>query len=298
MSSTVKAHIALFCVSMLYGGNFSIAKIVMDDEYIQPLGFILLRVISGIILFWVFHTLFIKEKIDRKDFFQFILCAVFGIAINQMFFFMGLKYTTPINASLIMLTTPILVLIISAIIIKEKITPIKTLGIALGAIGAIMLVAYGKSVSFHKNQLMGDMMVMVNAISYGIYLVLVKKLMTRYHPITVVKWVFTFGIFMVFPFGINDFMTVEWNTFSPLIWWAVLYVLIGATFLTYLFNAYALSMVNPSVVSIYMYLQPVFAAIFALMMGKDEINAFKIFAGIIIFFGVYLVSRPEPKLKK
>lgn len=293
MPSAIKAHIALFLVALIYGANYSIAKIVLDDEYIQPIGFVLMRALIGIILFWFFHLLFVREKVERKDFFQLFLCGIFGVAINQMLFFTGLKYTTPINASLIMTTTPILVLLISAFIIKEKITSQKMAGIALGAFGAIMLIAYGKELSFQQDQLFGDLMIFINATSYGIYLVYVKKLMMKYHPITVVKWVFTFGILFVFPFGIGELLEVEWSSFTAGVWWAVIYVLVAVTFLTYWLNGFALKIVNPSIVSIYIYLQPLLATSIALMMMKDELTFVKVVAGIFIFLGVYLVSRPS-----
>ena len=290
MKNNLKAHLALFTVALLYGGNFSIAKIVMDDSYIEPLGFIILRALSGLVLFWMVHYFFIQEKIEKKDFPLLILCAVFGVAINQMTFFMGLQRTTPINASLIMLTTPILVLIISMLVIKEKITLQKLIGIIFGATGAIMLITYGKEISYQSSQIWGDILVFINALSFGIYLVLVKKLMVKYHPFTVMKWVFSFGIFMVLPFGFHDLKIVEWSTFPNVVWWAVFYVLIGATCMTYLLNAYALKMVNASVVSIYIYLQPLFATLIALALDKDELDGLKVFAGILIFIGVYLVS--------
>ncbi len=293
MPSAIKAHIALFLVALIYGANYSIAKIVLDDEYIQPIGFVLMRVLSGVILFWFFHLLFVREKVERKDFLQLFLCGIFGVAINQMFFFTGLKYTTPINASLIMTTTPILVLLISSFIIKEKITSQKMIGIALGAFGAIMLIAHGKELSFQQDQLFGDLMIFINATSYGIYLVYVKKLMMKYHPITVVKWVFTFGIIFVFPFGIGELLEVQWSSFTTGVWWAVIYVLVAVTFLTYWLNGFALKIVNPSIVSIYIYLQPLLATSIALMMMKDELTLVKIVAGIFIFLGVYLVSRPS-----
>jgi len=292
MSKIVKAHIALFSVALIYGANYSIAKLVMDDNYIQPFGFIVFRVFCGLLLFWFFHLAFVHEKVEKKDFPMLILCAVFGVATNQLCFFMGLKHTTPINASLIMTTTPILVLVISSILIKERITLQKLIGITFGAIGAVILISRGGSFSFEQSQLLGDTMILVNAISYGIYLVLVKKLMDRYNPLTVVKWVFTFGFFMVLPFGWNDLMAIEWSTFSSTIWLAFVYVLVAATFIAYLFNAFALKIVNPSVTSIYIYLQPLLASIIALMMGKDELGLVKVLAGILIFTGVFLVSKP------
>ena len=231
MSSNLKAHLALFSVALIYGANYSIAKVVLDDNYIQPIGFILMRNISALIFFWLFHSLYIKEKVEKKDFPLLLLCGIFGVAINQIFFFSGLKFTTPINASLIMLTTPILVLITSAIILKEKITYQKVFGIALGILGATLLVVYGKQLSFEQSQLKGDLMIMINATSYGIYLVIVKKLLNKYNPFTVIKWVFTFGILFVFPLGIQDLLVTEWSSFPNTVWLAVGYVLFFTTIL-------------------------------------------------------------------
>lgn len=188
-----------------------------------------------------------------------------------------------------MTTTPILVLIISAILIKERIIPRKILGIAIGCTGAILLIMNGKQ--FAQNNPLGDVMVLVNAVSYGIYLVLVKSLMARYHPITIVKWVFLIGFCLVLPFGWSDLQVVEWRSFSPSIWWAVAYVLVCTTFLAYLLNAVALSIVNPSTVSIYIYLQPLIASIIAVAVGKDQLALITVVAAGLIFLGVGLVSR-------
>ena len=293
MNPQIKAHIALFLVALIYGGNYSIAKFVLDDGYIEPLGFILLRVIAGLCFFTLLHFFVIREKVERSDLFRLALCGLFGVAINQMFFFLGLKLTKPINASLIMTTTPILVLVISSILINEKITGKKILGIALGAIGAIMLVCYGQSVSFESSGFLGDMLIFINASSYGIYLVIVKKMMLKYHPFTVLRWIFTFGILIVLPFSIGQLTRTEWVAFTPIIWWCLVYVLLGTTILTYLFNGFALQIVNPSTVSIYIYLQPVLAAMIALMLGQDTLSGSKLIAAGLIFTGVFLVSQPQ-----
>lgn len=290
MSKQLQAHIALLSVAFIYGANYSIAKIVMDDEYIQPLGFILVRLTAGILLFTISHQIFIREKIDRADFTRILVCSLFGIAINMCFFFLGLKETTPINASLIMTTTPMLVLVASAIILKEVITTRKIIGILIGASGAILLIAYGQKISFQSSRFLGDILIFLNATSYSIYLVLVKRLMEKYHQITVLRWIFTLGIFMVLPFGASDLHATDWNSFTPIIWLSIIYVCIGATFLTYLLNATALRVVNPSVVSIYIYLQPVIAAIISISMGQDVLDTIKIVSAVLIFIGVYLVS--------
>lgn len=298
MNANLKAHIALFLVALIYGANYTIAKVVLDEGYIQPLGFILMRVMSGLVLFSLVHAIFIKEKIERKDIGKLIICGLFGVAINQMFFFKGLKLTTPINASLIMTTCPIIVLVTSAIILKEKVTSQKILGILLGASGAIVLIAYGQKVQFQRNQALGDLMILINSTSYGIYLVLVKSLMKKYHPITVVKWVFSFGILFVFPFGIEQLSLVDWNSFSTNIWIAVVYVLLFTTFLAYLLNAFALKAVHASTASTYIYLQPLLATLIAIIVGGDQLVPIKLISGLLIFLGVYLVSAKTTFFKK
>lgn len=290
LDKTTKAHIALFMVAFIYGANYTIAKEVMGGGYLPPLPFILLRVSIGLVLFWLFHRALVRERVARADLGRLALCGLFGVALNQMFFFSGLNWTTPINASLIMTTTPVLVLAASSLLLGELITGKKIFGIALGAAGAILLIVHGERLSFGQEGFWGDLLVFLNASFFGIYLVLVKKLMAKYHPVTVVKWAFTFGILFVFPFGGPGLLEVEWGRFTPGIWLAILYVLVCTTFLAYLFNAYALSVVNASVVSIYIYLQPLLATLIALAFARDHLTGVKLLAAALIFAGVYLVS--------
>lgn len=298
MPASVKAHIALFIVALIYGANYTIAKIVMDEEHLHPIGFIFLRIITGASLFWLFHTLYVKEKVERKDLGRLALCGLFGVAINQLFFLMGLHWTKPINASLIMTTTPILVLVVSAILLGERITILRVVGILIGAVGAGILIAYGKNISFSSRGLVGDIMIFVNATSYGLYLVLVKNLMKKYHPVTVIKWVFTFGLLYVIPIGTPFLLQTNWGGFSSQAWLAFAYVLLFTTFFAYLLNAFALSVVSPSIVSIYIYLQPLMASLIAVLWGADNLTPMKVAAGGLIFIGVYLVSAIRIKKRK
>ena len=288
-SSLIKAHLALLTVALIYGANYSIAKVVLDGAYIQPNGFILLRtLVAGSILF-VLHRIFINEKIEREDYGRLILTGIFGAGINMMFFFMGLKATTPINASLIMTTTPILVLLTSAFLIKEKITSLKLLGIMLGGLGTGILIIYGKK--FAYTTAIGDLYILINALSYGVYIVLVKKLMVKYHPMTVIMSVMCIGFFVVLPFGGQELLAADFASFPPKVWYSIIDVLIGATVLAYTLNAMALRTVNPSVVSIYIYLQPLIAAIISLFLGTEILTVEKVIAAVLIFIGVFLVSK-------
>tara|TARA_R110002049_G_scaffold280816_3_gene460252 strand:+ start:1733 stop:2635 length:903 start_codon:yes stop_codon:yes gene_type:complete len=295
LSKTVKAHLALLGANLIYGVNYSIAKLVMP-EFIEPFGFIFCRVLGALLLFWGLHAFMKSEKIDRKDYWRLFICGAFGVAGNQLSFFYGLNITTPINAAIIMTSNPVLVLIMSSIILKERISGIKLGGIFLGLSGAVGLILFNNSLSISTENIAGDLFIFINATSYAIYLVLVKPLMNKYEPITVMKWVFLFGFLFVFPFGFNQFTEIDWNSFTSNTWLAFLFVVIATTFFAYLFNIYALKSVNPSVVSIYIYSQPIVATMVALLIGQDELNLLKMVSALMIFVGVYMVSR-KPKLK-
>ena len=294
MSKQLIAHLALIGAQLIYGANYTIAKEVMPN-YIQPFGFIVLRCLGAVTLFWLVG-LFVKEKVEGKDLPKLALCALFGIAINQLMFFKGLNYTNPINAAVIMTSTPILVLIMAAVLIKERITKTKALGIGIGLVGTLLILMVGKKLSFSSNTFLGDLMVWVNASSYGVYLVLVSPFMKKYHPLTVIKWVFLFGLIQVLPFGFNEFTQIEWTKFPPNIIWAVVFVVVGLSFFAYAFNTLALKYVSPSVVSTYIYLQPVLASVFAIALGKDSLDMIKVASAVLICTGVYLVSK-KPKVQ-
>lgn len=285
---------ALLAANLIYGANFTIAKVAMPD-YIMPFGFILIRCLGATILFWLIHWFFVKEKVERKDLYRLVVCALFGIAINQMMFFKGLSITKPINAAILMTSTPILVLIVSAIMIKEMVNIQKIFGILLGLIGALMIILMGKDFSFGSETLPGDLMVFINASSYGVYLVMVKPLLLKYQALTVIKWVSFFGLLMVAPFGYNEFSQIDWVNLPSHVIAAMVYVVIGLSFFAYLLNAMALRHVSPSLVSIYIYSQPVFATAIALALGKDSLSLMRTLAAILVFTGVYLVSRPSYK---
>jgi len=289
MSSNLKPHLALFGANLIYGANYSIAKDVMPN-FIHPFGLVLCRVIGAVVLFWFIYA-FSYEKVAKKDFLLLGLCGLFGVAANQLMFLYGLDNTTPINAGIIMVSNPIMVLIASAFILKNKITITKVSGIALGIIGALLLLLFKGNFSFGSENLKGDIFIFLNAMSYGIYLVIAVPLMRKYKPITVMSWVFAFGLIMVFPFGFEEFKQIEWVSFTPIIWWKFIFIVVATTFLAYLFNIYGLKRLSPSIVSTYIYLQPLLATLIAIWVGKDSLDMIKISAALFIFTGVYLVSK-------
>jgi len=245
----------------------------------------------------MFSQFAVKEKVAQKDLALLAVCGGFGVAANQLMFFYGLNLTSPINAAIILTCNPILVLIISAVVIKERITSRKIIGIGLGLTGAAGLILFNGAASLSSDGFIGDLFVFLNATSYAIYLVLVKPLMKKYKPMTVIKWVFFFGFIYVLPFGWNQFHEIDWSGFTPNIWGAFVFVVVGTTFLAYLFNIFGLRELSPSVVSIYIYSQPLIASIMAIALQKDELSYEKIIAALFIFSGVYLVSTKKSAKK-
>lgn len=296
-SSLFKAHLALFFVNALYGANHVVAKGVMPN-YLTPSAFIFLRAAGATILFWILKVLFVKEKVKRADLLRMAGCGLFGVAVNQLFFFHGLSLTSPVNTGIIMTINPILVVILSYFILKESITWRKSLGIGLGATGAILLTLTAGTGSGDSS--FGDLLIFINAMSYALYLVLVKPLMKKYAPLTVITYVFSFGVtfIMLYPPTLIELTQTDFSAIPTDIIYVIIYVVVGVTFLAYLLTVFGLKHLSPSVSSAYIYLQPVLVMFFAFVLSAvgiaddytNTISLEKILYMLLIFAGVALTS--------
>ena len=299
LTNTHKAHLALLGANVIYGANYLIAKGIMPNK-IGPSAFVFIRLFCGAILFWIIKS-FIKEQIAKKDMLRLALCGLLGAAANQLLFFNGLNLTSPIDASIIITSIPVMVLVFSVFLLKEKITFNKMFGITIGGIGAVLLIWYGNTAQ-GTSSFLGNLLVFLNACSYGLYLVIIKPLMKKYHSITLISWVFLYGFIFMFPFGIGDLLSTDFSSFDLNTYLVIAYVVIFTTFFAYLFNIYALNYVSPSVSGSYVYLQPavsfIMVSIYAYGFGSSEyaqdINLVKILSTLLVVSGVYLISR-KPK---
>ena len=295
-SNVFKAHLALLGANVIYGVNYIVAKGIMPDK-IGPSAFVFIRLLFGGILFWLLKS-FIKESIKKKDFPRIILCGFFGAAANQLLFFNGLNLTSPIDASIILTATPVIVLVLSVILLKERMTSNKVIGITIGAIGAIVLIWHSNS-GEGTSSLLGNVLVFLNSSVYGLYLVIVKPLLKKYHSTTIISWVFLFGFFFMLPFGIPDIVNTNFSEFTLNTYLVVGFVVIFTTFFAYLFNIYALNYVSPAVNSSYIYLQPavsfIMVSLYAYLLNQrvyaQDINATKIVSCLLVILGVYLISK-------
>jgi drug/metabolite transporter (DMT)-like permease len=274
---------------IIYAAGFSIIKEV-TPEFISPAGFVAVRVLGATPLLWL-TGLFIREKVEKSDLKKIAVLSLFGVSINQSLFIKGMALTSPISGAIIMITSPLLVLIIGNIVLKEKFTWQRVSGVLIGLAGAALLILTGTLSHGKEDNALGDLFIFINALSWGTFLVLVKPLMAKYNTITVLKWVFLFGLPILVPLGWTGLFEAQWESFDGTTWFNIAFVVIGVTFIAYLLNVFSLKVLSPTVVSAYIYLQPLFAAMIALYLGKDELSWQKIVSALLIFVGVMLASR-------
>ncbi|MFS4454577.1 DMT family transporter [Maribacter sp. 2304DJ31-5] len=295
MNKRILAIGAALGATTIYGLNHTIAKGVMPT-YIQPFGFIVLRVVGAAFLFWIASLFGPKEKIDKKDYPRLCLAAILGMGFNMLVFFKGLALSTPINSAVLITTTPIIVLILSALVIKEKIGAQKFWGIGIGLLGALGLILFSSEVRQDAPNIpLGNIFILMNSVFYGSYLIVVKALLSKYNPLTFMKWLFTLGIFICLPFGYDEFSQIAWSTLPFEAIWPIIFVIVGTTFCTYLFNIFALTQLKASTLSVFMYVQPLVGIMYAIGTGRDNLTIVKIAGACLVFLGVYLASRRPKK---
>ena len=292
MTIKTKAHFALLATNIFFALNFTTVKYLINGGFIKPFGLNLIRVGVTAILLWTLY-IFSKQKkaVAKKDWGKFALCAVTGIAINQLAFIKGLSLTYSIHASLLLLITPILITFIAAWVLKERLTNNKLIGLALGIGGALVLILTKDRSGNPGDVLKGDLLIILNAISYTLYFVLVKPLMLEYNPIAVLRIVFTIGFFMILPFCWSEFSQINWSIYSSKEYFTLAMIAIPGTFCAYLFNIYGIKNLGAAISGNYIYTQPLFAAALAIGFLGEELSAYKILAGLLIFAGVFLANK-------
>lgn len=298
MSRRTLAILAAIGATTIYGINHTVAKGVMPT-YVKPFGFIMLRVTGAALLFWIISFFGPKEKIEKRDWLRILMCSILGMVINMLSFFKGLQLSTPINSAVLVTITPIIVVILSALFLSERITLNKGLGVFLGFAGAIGLILFGAEVRQDAPNIpLGNFLFVLNATSYGAYLIVVKTLIEKYHPFTLMKWLFTIAVIINLPITLPEVIEIEWSTMPLWAYGSVAFVVIGTTFMTYLFNVFALTQLKASTVGAFVYMQPLVGILFALFSGKDHLTLVKIVATAFVLVGVYLASkRPKAGLK-
>ena len=295
MDKRILALIAAIVATSIFGFNHTIAKELMPNV-LSPNALLYSRVLGAAICFW-FVSLFTKrQKVELKDFKLIIICAIFGMGLNMITALNGLYNSTPINSSIITTLAPIFIFLISVILLKEKISKRKYAGVFIAFIGTLTLILLNeKSLENAPNINLGNFYLFINSISYALYFVLVKPLTEKYNMITIMKWLFLFSIFINMPFGLVEFMQVEWVEINHTSFIKIFYVVFCTTFLVYLLNLYALKNLKATTVGMFIYLQPVIGILFAIYRGADKLTIPDISSVLLVFAGVYLVSKKTTK---
>ena len=290
MNKRYLALIAAFLATTIYGINHTVAKEVMP-VYIGSSGFIMLRLLGATLIFWLISLFTPSEKIEKKDFLKILIASILGMCVNMLAFFRGLELSTPINSGIIITLSPVLVLILSYFFLKEKVTVKKIIGILIGFSGAVFLILNSSKTGINAPNIpLGNSFFLLNASAYAGYLIVIKPLTSKYNIFTLMKWLFLIGLVLSTPITFNQFVEVNWTELPWFAIWRMAYVVIGTTFLTYLFNIYALKTLSPTTVGSFIYLQPIITIGFALITGNDVLDTTKLFSCLLVFIGIYLVS--------
>ena len=293
MNKRFLAILAALGGTTIYALNHTIAKDVMPT-YVQGFGFIMIRLLGGTLLFWAVSLFLPKQPIARADFKHFFRPAFLGMAINMLAFFKGLEYSTPINSSVIITTTPIMVFLFSALLLKEKLARYRIIGVLLGFLGALSLILFNQHAPANApNIALGNFLFVVNASAYGLYMIYVKPLSQKYNTIHLLKWLFLIGLVMSAPVALPEFLVIEWQQIPLSIYWRIGFVVLGTTFWTYLLMMYAIRHLRASTLSVFTYVQPLIGILFAIAMGADQMNPIKWLAIGFVLVGVYLVTKRE-----
>ncbi|HHT03263.1 MAG TPA: DMT family transporter [Bacteroidales bacterium] len=296
MKDVSKGHVAILIVNIIFGLNIPIAKEVLSNGIIDPLALTYFRVVGAALVFW-FASIFIKsEKLTKKDFLILFLGSIFAISLNQTSFIVGLQTTTPIDASLIITLTPIITMLISAAYLKEPITTKKSIGVLVGLSGALILILNSEAFKAGgSGSWTGNMLCLLSSTSYAAYLVFFRDFIKTKHPITIMKWMFLFSIVILAPIALPTAISTDISRITPIIYSQIFYVVVMSTFLTYLLIPIGQKKLRPTTLTMYNYLQPIIAAIVAIVMVQDKFGWDKILSAVLVFLGVYIVTKSKTR---
>ena len=295
----LKGHSSMLGANVMWGLMSPVAKFVMVGGAVTPLVVTDLRITGAMVLFWIASFFQKPERVAPKDLLKLLGASLLAIVFNQGCFIFGVGLTSPVDASIITTSMPLLAMVLAAIYLKEPITGKKVLGIAVGATGALLLILGSHQVSEAKaignHYIWGDLLVLLAQFSYALYFVLFKNFVNKYSLITIMKWMFTYAFICALPFSYNDLLHTEWKSLQNTEIGALVFIVVGSTFISYVLIVIGQKNLRPTVAGMYNYVQPLVASIVAVCWGMDTFNFVKIISVALIFGGVYLVTNSRSK---
>lgn len=282
--------------NILWGLMSPVAKVVMLGGAVTPLVVTDLRIGGAMVLFWIASFFRKPEHVPSKDLAKLFVASLLAIVLNQGSFIFGLGMTSPVNASIITTSMPLWAMLLAAVYLKEPITNKKVMGIASGAAGALLLIlSSGQESEAGDNPVLGDVLVLAAQFSYACYLVFFKNFVAKYSLFTIMKWMFTYAFICVLPFSYRGLQATAWASLGMEEVLSLAYVVVGGTFLSYLLVVVGQKTLRPTVAGMYNYVQPLVAAVVAVCWGLDTFNVLKLCSVVLIFGGVYLVTKSKSR---
>lgn len=288
-----EGHAAMFSANLMWGLMSPLAKVVMVSGVVTPLVLNDLRIFGAAVLFWIVSWFSPAEHVPRKDLAKLFGASLLAIVFNQGCFIFGVGLTSPSDASIISTSMPLWAMVLAAFFLKEPITGKKIAGIVAGACGALLLIlGEGKAAADSQtgSSVWGDLLVLTAQLSYASYIVLFKHFVGRYSLVTIMKWMFLFAAVCVLPFSAGDLWHTSWMQLDGSAAGAIAFIVVGATFFSYILVVVGQKTLRPTVAGMYNYIQPLVACAVAVWLGLDNFGATKVLAAVLIFSGVYLVT--------
>lgn len=295
MKDVYKGHLAMLTASVLWGLMAPISKVVLNAGVLSSFALTDFRIFGAAVVFWIASAFAPKEKVTPGDMLQLFFAALLAIVFNQGSYIVGVGLTSPIDASVITTSTPILTMIISALYLKEPITGKKVIGVMLGAAGALLLIMSGQQQGGAAGNVWGDLLCLSAQLCFSMYIVFYKGLISRYSPITIMKWMFTYASICMVPFSYSIMSGVQWSNIGWDVIGGVAYIVLCGTFITYLILPVGQRNLRPTVAVMYNYVQPIVASTATLLWGIGEFTFLKVIAIMLVFVGVFVVTQSKSR---
>lgn len=289
----VKGHLLALTANVMWGLMAPIGKSALQE--FSAFSVTTFRMVGAATAFWILSAFCKQEHVNHRDMLKIFFASLFALVFNQGVFIFGLSITSPIDASIVTTTLPIVTMVVAAIYLKEPITNKKVMGIFVGAMGALILIIGSHGGQSGSSSLIGDLLCLLAQISFAIYLTVFKGLTEKYSPVTINKWMFIYASLCYIPFSYRDISAIQWNGVSATAIAEVLYVVIGGSFIAYLCIMTAQKLLRPTVVSMYNYMQPIVATAAAILMGIGSFGWQKGIAIALVFLGVYIVTQSKSR---
>jgi drug/metabolite transporter (DMT)-like permease len=291
MTDNQKAIIGVLLANFFFGTSVIAVKHI-SPSLMPPIALTAVRITTTTVLFWLLFALQpVRMGFTKKDLVRLFVCAIAGIVMNQTFSMWGMSLTSPIHASLLVLSTPITITFLASWFLKESLNTLKIVGLLLGISGgALLIFSRDLSDTAGAQQSLGDFFIIVGAVSYSAYVISVKPLMGKYKATHILQWVFLFGSFFSLPLGWSAFNQVSWSAFDGMSWFALAYMVFGATFFAYQLMNYGIKKLGASVTGSFIYTQPFFATIASMLILHETLSRPKIAAALLIMTGVFLTN--------